>query len=789
MLVFGSVLRHHASRSQRGAIRLSALMLLVVVTFITISCGTAAQASGNNAGNGVAVNVTPASSTLPGGGTQQLTATVTGTAQSGVTWSATAGSVNSSGLYTAPRVSTTTNATITATSTADPSKSASASVTVNPASQGQSLQITTASLPQAQQGENYSAAFSATGGTQPYSWSLTAGTLPSGITLSAEGDLTGTPTATGTSNFSVKVTDGKGNTARGNFSVTVVAGSGYDGPAQLPIATVASSMADSPAPGGVINVKAGGDFQSALNSAQCGETIQLQAGAAFTGKFTLPAKNCDDNHWIIIRTSSPDSALPAEGQRVTPCYAGVSSLPGRPAYSCSKPSNVLAKVEMASAGCGPFLLADGANFYRFVGLEITRANGLTGSIALMSNQGTADHIILDRSWLHGNPQDETSNGYGMKGGTYIAVVDSYFNDFHCSTSCTDSHAVSGGTGDTQDGPYLIQDNFLEASGEAIMFGGGEATKTPTDITVTNNHFFKPWQWMKGNKPFVGGTNGNPFIVKNHFELKNAVRVLLEANLMENSWGGFTQTGYGIVLSPKNQHTPQGDVCPLCQVTDVTIRYTHVAHAGGGIMMATAISAKLKDGGGPALAGTRWSIHDVVLDDISKNYVGDGNLFTVANGWPKNPLNTVTINHVTGFPDSQGMLFFMGNQESNPPMYGFVFTNNIVMTGRYPIWNTGGGNTSCAYVDVPLTTLTNCFTTYTFNYNALVATPSRYGPSSWSSGNFFPANPSDVGFVQFENGNGGNYQLTSSSPYKNAGNDGRDLGADIAGLNAALAGVE
>ena len=40
-------------------------------------------------------------------------------------------------------------------------------------------------------------------------------------------------------------------------------------------------------------------------------------------------------------------------------------------------------------------------------------------------------------------------------------------------------------------------NFLEASGEAILFGGGAATVTPTDITVTNNHFWKPWQWMKG----------------------------------------------------------------------------------------------------------------------------------------------------------------------------------------------------------------------------------------------------------------------------------------------------
>lgn len=768
-------------------------MLLLVMALIAISCGTVAQASGsgngNQSGDGVAVNVTPSSATLSSGGNQQFTATVTGTANSGVTWSATTGSVNSSGLYTAPTVNSTTTATVTATSQADPSQSASAAITINPA-QGQSLQITTGGLSQGQQGEFYSAAFSATGGTQPYSWSVSAGSLPSGITLGADGTLAGTPAATGTFNFSVMVTDAKGNTASGNFTLTVVASSGYDGPAQLPVVTVASSMADSPAPGAVINVNAGGDLQSALNNAQCGQTIQLQAGATFTGQFTVPAKNCNDNNWIIIRTSSPDSALPAEGQRLTPCYAGVGSLEGRPAYSCSNPTNVLAKVQMKIAGDGPFQLANGANFYRFVGLEITRQDGLKGSASLISNLGTADHIIVDRCWLHGNPQDDTSDGYATSGGTYIAIVDSYFNDFHCAYSCTDAHAVGGGTGNNQDGPYKIQDNFLEASGEAILFGGGAATYTPTDITVTYNHFWKPWQWMQGNQPFVGGPGGAPFIVKNHFELKNAIRVLVEANLMENNWGGFTQTGYGILLTPKNQHTEDhGDVCPICAVTDVTIRYTHIIHAGGGLQLATGLSASGRDGGGPAKAGTRWSIHDIVLDDISKNYVGEGTLLQVSNSWPANPVNTVTINHITGFPDPQGTLLMTGNQNTNPAMYGLVVTNSLVTTGNYPVWNTGGGKTSCGYPDVPLPSIGNCFTSYTFANNGLIASPSKYPPSSWPTVNMFPQTVDDVDFVNFNNGNGGNYELQSNSPYKNAGTDGKDLGADIVGLNAALQGVE
>jgi hypothetical protein len=747
--------------------------------------------SGGGGGGGITVGVSPASVTVGSGGSQQFTATVSGTPDTAVTWTASAGSVNSHGYYIAPVVQKTTQATVTATSQADSTKSASSAVTIS-LSQGQSLQITTPGLPQGQQGESYTAGFAASGGTPPYSWTISSGTLPSGITLNTNGSVSGVPTATGTSNFTVVVTDAKNLTANGGYSLSVAGGSGYDGPAQLPLVTVSSAMADSPAPGSVVNVGAGGNLQTALNNAQCGDTIQLQAGVTFTGKFIVPAKGCDANHWIIIRTSTPDSGLPAEGTRMTPCYAGVGSLPGRPAYSCSNPTNVLAKVEIAQPADGPFQLASGANFYRFIGLEITHPTGVKNSPVLISTQGTADHIILDRSWLHGNPQDETANGFGMNGGTYIAVIDSYFSDFHCiasSGSCTDAHAVSGGTGNDQDGPYKIQDNFLESSGEAIMFGGGPATKTPTDIEILGNHFWKPWQWMKGNPQFVGGADGNPFIVKNHLELKNAVRVLIEANLMENNWGGFGQDGHAVLITPKNQHSRDGgNVCPLCQVTDVTMRYDQISHAGGGLQLATSMSGN-GGNGGPALAGTRWSIHDLVIDDLSKNYTGPGAVFEIVNGWPKNPLNTVTINHVTAFPDPASHMMTLGNKNENEPMYGLVITNNLILTGQYPIWDALAGEGTCSYGDIPLTSIVNCFTTYQFQNNGLIASPPHFPPSQWPTGNFFPATPASVEFVNYNGGNGGNYALQSTSAYKNKGMDGKDLGADIAGLAAALAGVE
>ena len=66
---------------------------------------------------------------------------------------------------------------------------------------------------------------------------------------------------------------------------------------------------------------AGGDFQAALNAAQPGDVITLQAGASYPGPFTLPNKPGQD--WITVRTSAPDSSLPPPGTRIDPSYASV----------------------------------------------------------------------------------------------------------------------------------------------------------------------------------------------------------------------------------------------------------------------------------------------------------------------------------------------------------------------------------------------------------------------------------------------------------------------------------
>jgi hypothetical protein len=747
---------------------------------------------GGGGGGAVTVSVSPSSVTLSSTQTQQFTATVSGTTNTAVTWSATAGSVSKNGLFTAPTVSAQTNVTVTATSSADTSKSASAAVTVNPAN-NQALQITTSNLPEGQQGGTYSAVFAAAGGTTPYGWSISAGTPPPGIAMNANGDFAGTPTATGTFNFTVTVTDANTKTATANFSVIVTGGSNFDGPAELPRVTVASTMADTPAPGNHTQVNANGDLQTAINSAKCGDTIVLQAGATYTSNLTLPAKTCDDQHWVIIRTSAPDSALPPEGQRVTPCYAGVASLPNRPAYNCSNPQNVLAKISRSvRMGDGPVVFASGASHYRLIGLEITRPVDKVPVVALVapSQDAPADHIVIDRCWIHGTAQDETRRGVALRGTTNVAIIDSYLNDFHCtaiSGTCTDSSATGGGTGNNASGPWKIEDNFLEAAGENILFGGAASTIVPADITIRHNHLYKVPQWQKGEAGFIGGYSGDPFVVKNLFEIKNGTRILFEGNILEYSWGGFSQFGQSILITPRNDYNKrknENNLCSVCEATDITVRYNKISHTAAGFNIANAVVENLG-----AQAGERYSIHDIIMDDIDANkYLGGGGLFLVMNFWPKQTLDNVSIRHVTGFPDQRGHMLGISNNLSYPEMYGFTYTDNLVVVPTYPVWSAGGKN-DCAVADVPITVIAACFKTSTFTNNVLAAVTKPFPPNKWPSGNFFPATVNDVGFVNYNSGNGGDYHLQAGSPYKGKGSDGRDPGADIDAVNAATQGVE
>jgi hypothetical protein len=167
----------------------------------------------NFAVNAVTLSVSPKLASLPPSGTQQFSATVTGTTNTAVTWSATGGTVSTSGLYTAPVTAGTY--TVTATSVADPTQSASATVTVAAPGTGTvsiSISPTSTSL--------------TTGGTQQFTTTVTGSTNTSVTWSGTAGTITTSglytaPTSAGT--YTVTATSVADTTKSASATITVTA--------------------------------------------------------------------------------------------------------------------------------------------------------------------------------------------------------------------------------------------------------------------------------------------------------------------------------------------------------------------------------------------------------------------------------------------------------------------------------------------------------------------------------------------------------------------------------------
>jgi hypothetical protein len=81
--------------------------------------------------------------------------------------------------------------------------------------------ITTTTLSNGMVSQSYSGTLAATGGTQPYSWNVSAGALPTGLTLSTAGAISGTPTTAGAFDFTARVLDSASQSDTQALRITV----------------------------------------------------------------------------------------------------------------------------------------------------------------------------------------------------------------------------------------------------------------------------------------------------------------------------------------------------------------------------------------------------------------------------------------------------------------------------------------------------------------------------------------------------------------------------------------
>ena len=480
-----------------------------------------------------------------------------------------------------------------------------------------------------------------------------------------------------------------------------------------------------PGAGRVIPVTAGGDFQAALNQAQPGDVITLQAGATFTGNFTLPNKS--GSEWIVIRSSIADANLPPAGTRVTPSYSAV------------MPKIVSPNSEPA------IRTAPGAHHYRFIGLEIGVSSGvrLIYNIVEFSGGQTSlsqvpHNLIIDRCYIHGNPSNNARRGVALNSAS-TAVIDSHISD--CHEVGADSQAICGWNGP---GPFKIVNNYLEGAGENVMFGGADPSiqnLIPSDIEFKRNHLAKPLKWKVGHPSYAG----IHWTIKNLFELKNAQRALVDSNIFEYNWTDG-QTGTAIVFTPRNQSGRS----PWSAVQDVIFTNNIIRHTGSGFNI-----AGRDDIAGTSEPSRRILIRNNLLEDVSSSaWGGDGELFQIVGG-----AEDITIDHNTGFATGNIITTESGSELNK----GLVFTNNIVTHNAYGVIGTGTG--------VGTVTLNRWFSSYVFQKNVIVGGRA----ASYPSDNYFVGAFSEVGFTDMARGD---YRLSSSSPYRNAGTDGKDIGCQL-----------
>lgn len=158
-----------------------------------------------------------------------------------ITWTVTSGALPggltlaSNGVLSGtPTTAGTFTFTVTTTDSATAPVSISSAVSITVTTPA--LAITTTSVPNAEVGVSYTTSLTNVGGVTPLTWSITSGALPAGLTLSPNGVLSGTPTASGTFTFTAQVAD-SGSTvqkATQSYTLLVYASLAITSPATLP---------------------------------------------------------------------------------------------------------------------------------------------------------------------------------------------------------------------------------------------------------------------------------------------------------------------------------------------------------------------------------------------------------------------------------------------------------------------------------------------------------------------------------------------------------------------------
>ena len=471
---------------------------------------------------------------------------------------------------------------------------------------------------------------------------------------------------------------------------------------------------------------AGADPSLALTAAGAhrGNTYICPVGVTYT-PVTFPATT--GAGWTCIKSNG---ALPS-GTRVTASGAQMFKVQS---VGVAAPNTARA-----------LTFAANARGYRVIGLEATHPDA-TDQFGLIDFASTAGRLLFERSYLHPHAAQTFMARVGMVFGSDVQVWDSWLEAWALGQ---DAQALFF-RATTR---VHLENNELRATGENIMLGDQDSAAAAVDVTIKRSHFFKPLVWRRA---LVSGApnpswDGKNWVIKNLFEIKWGHRVRLEGNVLENNWPGQGQDGTAVLcncgIGTSGQIVDARDVMWRSNVVKNAPSMFTVSNAGAApARLAYLNNLGLNIGGwfvffNHAGMADLWLEHNTVVpEDGVAEIVAGGNraaiLWSSDTGWPRQTIRRNVLWHSA---------------------FGLFWDGHANMT------------TAQAAAAVP---------DRDWRENALL---NAIGASA-VTGFAFHSTHAAAG-VDATSG-----VLSPTSPLKNAGSDGKDLGVDFTALIAAQQGI-